>query len=222
MRIHKEGYKIIAVSFIIIGFIIGLICFFNGNTLTSIISSCAGIVIFLFITSFFRSPNRKTNLDADSVLASADGTIVIIDEVYEGEYLKEKCIQVSIFMSIFNVHVNWFPISGIVEYFKYHPGKYLVAWHPKSSEKNERTTIVVRHESGHKVLFRQIAGYVARRIVCYAKVGNQVEQGAQTGFIKFGSRIDLFLPLGSEILVEKGDKIKGKQTIIAELPKSRI
>lgn len=218
MRIHKEGYRIIAISFVIIGLVVGLILYFNDLCVLSIISCAVGLALFLLITNFFRSPNRSPKIDEDSVIAVADGTIVIVDEVYEPEYLKEKCIQVSIFMSIFNVHVNWFPIGGVVEYFKYHPGKYLVAWHPKSSEKNERTSIVVRHAHGHKVLFRQIAGYLARRVVCYAKEGTSVEQGNQTGFIKFGSRIDLFLPLGSDIMVEVGDKVKGRQTVIAELP----
>ncbi len=219
MRIHKEGYRIIAYSFIIIGIILGLILYFNSYTVSSIICCIIGIAVFLLITNFFRSPNRSPKIDDDSVIAAADGTIVIIDKVYEPEYLKSECIQVSIFMSILNVHVNWFPIGGIVEYYKYHPGKYLVAWHPKSSEKNERTSIAVRHKHGQVVLFRQIAGFIARRVVCYAQEGKEFKQGEQTGFIKFGSRIDLFLPLGSEILVEKGDKVKGRQTIIAELPK---
>lgn len=217
MRIHKEGYRIIANSFIIIGIILGLILYFSSYRITSIICCTIGVIVFLLITNFFRSPNRQPKIDDNSVIASADGTIVIIDEVFEPEYLKEKCIQVSIFMSILNVHVNWFPIGGVVEYFKYHPGKYLVAWHPKSSEKNERTSIVVRHENGSRVLFRQIAGYVARRIVCYAKKDKPCSQGEQVGFIKFGSRIDLFLPLDSEIMVEVGDKVKGRQTVIAEL-----
>ncbi len=169
-----------------------------------------------FVCWFFRIPARVPVSADDTVMAAADGTIVIIDEVDEPEYLKTRCIQVSIFMSVFNVHANYYPLSGVVDYYKYHPGKYLVAWHPKASEKNERTTVVVNHR-GVKVLFRQIAGLVARRIVCYAKEGETVAQNSEVGFIKFGSRVDIFLPLGTTINVKKGDKVKAKQTVIARL-----
>ena len=222
MRIHKEGYKIIGISFALIALICFLIVHLLGYTPFGWACCGIGFLLFLLITNFFRSPNRQPVIDDESVIASADGTIVIIEEVYEKEYLKQNCIQVSIFMSLLNVHINWFPIGGVIEYFKYHPGKYLVAWHPKSSEKNERTTIVVRHEDGQKVLFRQIAGYLDRRIVCYAKVGEKVKQGDQVGFIKFGSRVDFFLPLDSEIMVEVGDKVVGRQTVIAELKKKKV
>ncbi|MDP3452014.1 MAG: phosphatidylserine decarboxylase family protein, partial [Bacteroidales bacterium] len=168
---------------------------------------------------FFREPSREFTDDDSVVMAPADGTIVQVKEVYEGEYLKCECIQVSIFMSVFNVHVNWFPIRGIVEYFKYHPGNYLVAMHPKSSEKNERTSVVI-NRFGLKILMRQIAGLLARRIVCYAKEGTEVVQGDQVGFIKFGSRVDLFLPLDCRVQVTKGQRVKGCETIIAKLAES--
>jgi phosphatidylserine decarboxylase len=152
------------------------------------------------------------------VLCPADGKVVVIEETEEPEFLKDKRIQVSVFMSPVNVHVNRNPISGVVKYFKYHPGKYLVAWHPKSSTENERTTVVTENKVGQQVLFRQIAGALARRIVWYVKEGDKVEQGEQFGFIKFGSRVDVFLPLGSKINVEIGEVVKGGTTILAELP----
>jgi phosphatidylserine decarboxylase len=149
------------------------------------------------------------------VLSPADGKIVAIEEVFEPEYFKEKRIQVSVFMSPNNVHVNWAPISGTVRFMKYHPGKYLVAWHPKSSTDNERTSIVIENHSGVEILLRQIAGALARRIVCYAREGNSIRQGDEFGFIKFGSRVDIFLPLNAEIEVSIGQKVSGKQTVIA-------
>lgn len=217
MGIHKEGYKIVFNSFIIVAIVVAIVFIWKGSSNVSYISALAGLMIFIFVLSFFRSPKRVGAKDDKSVYAPADGKIVIVKEVYEGEYLKTNCIQVSVFMSLLNVHVNWFPISGIVKYYKYHPGDYLVAMHPKSSEKNERTTVVVEH-NGIPVLFRQIAGLLARRIVCYAIEGNHVNQGDQTGFIKFGSRVDLFLPIDSRIQVTRGQHVKGCKTIIAKLP----
>jgi len=214
MRIHKEGYGIVIKGFFLISIIVATVFLWKGPTITSYISALAGLLIFSFLLRFFRSPNRAVLSDDTAVLAPADGKIVIVKEVYEGEYLKCNCIQVSVFMSVFNVHINWFPVGGVVSYFKYHPGNYLVAMHPKSSEKNERTSIVVDH-NGTPVLFRQIAGLLARRIVCYAKEGTEIEQGDQTGFIKFGSRVDLFLPIDSRIQVTRGQHVKGRQTIIA-------
>ena len=220
MKIHKEGYKIILNSFLILAIPVVAIYFIfpNGNTFWYTL--IAATILFILIVRFFRFPKRIPQTDDRVVLAPADGKIVIVKEVYEGEYLKENCIQVSVFMSVFNVHINWFPIKGEVKYYKYHPGRYLVAMHPKSSEKNERTSIVVQNGEV-KVLFRQIAGYLARRIVCYAKEGNVAKQGEQVGFIKFGSRVDLFLPLDSRIQVTKGQNVKGTQTIIATLPEPR-
>ena len=217
MGIHKEGYGIVFKSFLIISIITAALFFILKPGIAFYICSASAALLFFIIVRFFRSPNRIPVQDNSSVIAPADGRVVIVKEVYEGEYLKRNCIQVSIFMSIFNVHVNWFPVKGLVKYYKYHPGNYMVAMHPKSSEKNERTTIVVEREST-PVLFRQIAGLLARRIVCYAKEGNIAQQGEQVGFIKFGSRIDIFLPVESRIQVTRGQKVKGTQTIIAKLP----
>ncbi len=217
MGIHKEGHGIVIKSFLLIAVIVVALYFILGADYPFYISAASAAVLFFVIMRFFRSPKRIPIQDDSVIIAPADGRIVIVKEVYEGEYLKRNCIQVSIFMSIFNVHVNWFPVKGIVKYYKYHPGNYLVAMHPKSSEKNERTTIVVENDST-PILFRQIAGLLARRIVCYAKEGNSINQGEQVGFIKFGSRVDLFLPIESRIQVTRGQKVKGTQTIIAKLP----
>ncbi len=174
--------------------------------------------LFIVILQFFRSPRITISQDEQMVLCPADGKVVVIEEVEEPEFLKDKRIQISVFMSPINVHVNRNPISGVVKYFKYHPGKYLVAWHPKSSTDNERTTVVIENQVGIPVLFRQIAGAMARRIVWYVKEGQNVHQGDQFGFIKFGSRVDIFLPLGSKVTVGLGEKVKGGRTILAELP----
>lgn len=217
MRIHKEGYRIITNSFFIIAAMVAPFFIFAQGTKCGIIAGSVGLLLFTLIVRFFREPSREPLLDQTAVIAPADGTIVIVKKVYESEYLKEECLQVSIFMSVFNVHVNWFPVKGKVLYFKYHPGRYLVAMHPKSSEKNERTTVVTE-TNGTRILTRQIAGYIARRIVCYAKEGSDVNVGEQMGFIKFGSRVDLFLPIDSRVQVTKGQKVKALQTIIAKLP----
>ena len=217
MRIHKEGYRIITNSFFIIAAMVAPFFIFAQGTKCGIIAGSVGLLLFILIVRFFREPSREPLLDQTAVIAPADGTIVIVKKVYESEYLKEECLQVSIFMSVFNVHVNWFPVKGKVLYFKYHPGRYLVAMHPKSSEKNERTTVVTEN-NGTRILTRQIAGYIARRIVCYAKEGSDVNVGEQMGFIKFGSRVDLFLPIDSRVQVTKGQKVKALQTIIAKLP----
>jgi phosphatidylserine decarboxylase len=175
-------------------------------------------LLFVIIVQFFRSPFFDISTNETTVLCPADGKVVVIEEADETEYLKDRRIQLSVFMSPVNVHVNRNPMSGVVSYFKYHKGKYLVAWHPKSSTENERTTVVVQNREGVSVLFRQIAGALARRIVWYVKEGDIVEQGQQFGFIKFGSRVDVFLPLGSKILVNIGDVVKGGRTVLAELP----
>ncbi|MEZ7874189.1 MAG: phosphatidylserine decarboxylase family protein [Bacteroidales bacterium] len=220
MKIHKEGYKIITNSFFILAIPVVVLYFLfpSGNIFWYALA--AAILIFTLIVRFFRFPNITPAVNDSVVLAPADGKIVIVKEVYEGEFLRKECIQVSVFMNVFNVHINWFPVKGVVKYYKYHPGRYLVAMHPKSSEKNERTTIVVENERG-TVLFRQIAGYLARRIVCYAEEGKFVRQGEQAGFIKFGSRVDLFLPLDSRVQVTKGQRVKGSRTIIATLPEQK-
>jgi phosphatidylserine decarboxylase len=174
-------------------------------------------LFYLIILQFFRVPKRVTPINPKHVIAPADGKVVVIEETVESEYFKGPRRQVSIFMSPINVHVNFNPISGIVSYFKYHPGKYLVAWHPKSSTENERTTVVVKNEAGTEVLFRQIAGALAKRICWYVKEGDSVTQGNEFGFIKFGSRIDIYLPLDAEICVNLNDKPVGGETVIAVL-----
>jgi len=181
--------------------------------------SIAGLlaVFFFLIVQFFRVPGRNVIISAGSVISPADGKVVVIEEVEEPEYFKGKRIQVSVFMSPVNVHVNWTPVAGTAVYSKYHPGKYLVAWHPKSSTENERTTMVLRTENGKEVLFRQIAGALARRICFYAKDGKKYQQGEEFGFIKFGSRVDIFLPLDAKINVTIGQKVKGKLTTIAQI-----
>jgi phosphatidylserine decarboxylase len=174
-------------------------------------------LIFLFFVQFFRNPTRNTPINPKHIIAPADGKVVVIEEVEEPEYFQGKRKQVSIFMSPFNVHSNRNPVSGIIKYFKYHPGLYLVAWHPKSSTENERTTVVIETPEGHEVLFRQIAGALARRICWYVKEGDKVLQGQEFGFIKFGSRVDIFLPLDAKVMINLGDKPVGGETVIAEL-----
>ncbi len=213
---HKEGYVIIIISFIIV-VLINLISKELINN--SIINYSIGILtIFglVLILQFFRNPKRSTLLNDSLIISPVDGKVVVIKKVYEKEYFKDDRIQVSIFMSPLNVHVTRYANSGIVKFSKYHPGKYLVAWHPKSSELNERTTVVVDNKKFGEVLYRQIAGAIARRIVNYAKVGDSVTQGEDAGFIKFGSRVDLFLPLDSKIKVELGELVVGGIDTIAE------
>lgn len=215
MRIHKEGTSIILCSALIsAGITVAAFLLLPEPTAWIVTIVVWGFT--LFITSFFRSPNRVMRTDAGAVFSPADGKIVALEEVDENEYFQGKRIVVSVFMSIWNVHVNWFPVAGRVDYFRHHHGLFLVAWHPKSSEDNERTTTVV-DMGGEKIMFRQIAGLVARRIVSYARVGHRVEQNTQCGFIKFGSRVDIFLPLDADIRVKLGDKVVGTQTLIARL-----
>ena len=211
--IHKEGKTTIAATII---FVVVLIVLFY-NTWLFIPMTVLGVGFLIFILSFFRNPDRSiAAVNQSLVLCPADGKVVAIEEKTETEYLNERRIQVSIFMSPLNVHVNRNPISATIEYYKYHKGKYLAAWNPKSSTENERTTIVYNYERG-KILMRQIAGALARRIVCYAQVGDHVTQGEDIGFIKLGSRVDLFLPLDAKILVSIDDVVKGNITKIAEL-----
>ena len=212
---HKEGFKIILFAgLILVG---GLLLIDNFIHIYWLQKSLMIILLifFILVLQFFRDPKRKTNLNDDYVIAPADGKVVVIEEVVESEYFKDKRRQISIFMSPLNVHVTRYPVSGGVKYSQYHPGKYLVAWHPKSSVDNERTTIVVNNSSIGEILYRQIAGAVARRIVNYAKKGREVIQGEDAGFIKFGSRIDIFVPLSMKICVELDQKTKGGETIIA-------
>lgn len=220
MRIHREGFLIIAISLVVVAALqtgnFFLYRFLNWTWLYVLLS--LGLLVLLFlIIQFFRVPNRKAVFGDNDILCPADGKVVVIEEVEENEYFKDKRIQISIFMSPLNVHANYNPISGIIEYVKYHKGLYLVAWHPKSSTDNERSTFVTKHQNGQSVLFRQIAGAMARRICYYVKENQQVITGEEFGFIKFGSRIDLFLPLNTKIDVKIGDVVKAKLTKIGEL-----
>lgn len=213
---HKEGFKIIFMALVIV---IGLSLLANvfvgdptirGGVIISL------IIILLLVLQFFRNPKRNFLVHPDYVLSSVDGKVVVIEEVFEKEYFNDKRLQVSVFMSPINVHITRYPVGGKVVYSKYHPGKYLVAWHPKSSEENERTTVVVNNEAYGDVLFRQIAGALAKRIVNYAEINQKVEQADESGFIKFGSRVDIFLPLDAKIKVTLNQKVKGGISIIAE------
>ena len=218
MRIHREGRSFLLVTLAILlvsHFIINK--YYNTNNLKYAVFTAISVLFYLFLVHFFRDPHRAISLNPNNVIAPADGKVVVLEEVDVDEYLHERRIQVSIFMSPLNVHVNRSPIAGIVKYFKYHPGKYLVAWHPKSSVKNERTTIVVEHQNGAQILFRQIAGFLARRIRFYCHEGDHLEQGSEFGFIKFGSRVDVFLPLDAKIKVRPGEKVKGGISVLAEL-----
>ncbi len=216
MTIHKEGHRIILSFFtLLLAINIGFFLF-NKSTICNVSVLLFSSFFFFLIIYFFRSPRRDIpEKDFDLIYAPADGTVVAIEKVFETEYFNENKIQVSIFMSPLNVHLNRFSIGGIVRYVKYHPGKYLVAFHPKSSTMNERITHVIENETKGSVMIRQIAGAVARRIVSYHNVGESVEQGGELGFIKFGSRVDIFLPLDTDIKVKLNDKVKGNKTVIA-------
>jgi phosphatidylserine decarboxylase len=216
MFIHREGHVILLIVIVVL-VVLNLVVhhFWGHNKGLMYVSYGLSAIIFLMFAQFFRNPTRQTEVNQHHVIAPADGKIVIIEEVEEPEYFKGRRLQVSIFMSPINVHVNRNPVSGIVSYFKYHPGDYLVAWHPKSSTLNELTTVVVRNEAGIEVLFRQIAGALARRICWYVKEGDSVKQGEEFGFIKFGSRIDVYLPPGTPVDVSIGQKVTGGETVLA-------
>ena len=213
---HKEGHNIITVSFIVITLINLVSRNFIENTTINYTVGVISILILVLILQFFRNPKRVAIIDDNLITSPVDGKVVAIEKVYEKEYFEDERIQISIFMSPVNVHVTRYALSGKIKFSKYHPGKYLVAWHPKSSEKNERTTVVVENKIFGQVLYRQIAGLLARRIVNYAKVGESVKQGTDAGFIKFGSRVDLFLPLDAKIKVEINQVVNGAEDIIAE------
>ncbi|MCK0147350.1 phosphatidylserine decarboxylase family protein [Arenibacter sp. F26102] len=212
---HREGQKIITTTFILVCSIIILANFFVDITWLKFVLQITSLVILVLILQFFRNPKRNATKSFDEILAPVDGKVVVIEEVEETEYFKDKRIQVSIFMSPINVHVTRYPASGLIKFSKYHAGKYLVAWHPKSSEENERTTVVINTPKFGDILYRQIAGAMARRIINYAEVGESVQQGEDAGFIKFGSRVDLFLPLNSAITVKLHQKVTGAKTCIA-------
>lgn len=214
MTIHREGFKIIFITSILLLGINFLVHKLASEGLIFDLVLAASLVFYILIVQFFRNPSRSTPVNEKYIIAPADGKVVVIEEVEEPEFFKDKRMQISIFMSPLNVHVNRYPMDGVVKYQKYYPGKYLVAWHPKSSTENERTTVVVEGSRG-SVLFRQIAGAVARRIVCYAKEGSKATQGGEFGFIKFGSRIDIFIPLDAEVKVNLDQKTRGGETILA-------
>ncbi|MBI4929123.1 MAG: phosphatidylserine decarboxylase family protein [Bacteroidetes bacterium] len=215
--IHKEGIPSIFLTIVFIALLNSVIYFFGGNEIAKWIGYSVSGFFLIIILQFFRNPSRKVILNENHILSPADGKVVVIEEVMEEEYFHGKRLQISIFMSPFNVHVNRYPVSGQISYYKYHPGKYLVAWHPKSSTENERTTVVVKSEQGSEIFFRQIAGALARRIVFYGKKNETVKQGEQCGFIKFGSRVDVLLPVGTKLNVKLNDMVTGGESVIAEL-----
>lgn len=218
MSIHKEGYKILAFGFIVLltsNIIVEIL--WTDITLLKWSFLIGSLLLYIFILFFFRLPIRTMELDLDLVYSPADGKVVVIEETEEKEYFKDIRLQVSIFMSPFNMHSNRYPVSGRIKYVGYHPGKYMVAWHPKSSENNERCSIVIETKNGTEILVRQIAGAVARRIVTYAKMNQAVRQGDELGFIKFGSRVDIFLPIGTEIEVPILQQVRANTSIIAKI-----
>lgn len=224
MYIHKKGYGVIATMFtVLVLIIVGVLMLLNAVLETTHWTILAGLIIigvmiFVWSITFFRVPTkRKITREENAVVSSADGEIVAIEEVEEKEYFHDKRIQVSVFMSAYDVHVNWFPMDGVVSYVKYHPGKKMFAINPKSSELNERNSVAVRDEKGREVLFRQVAGIMARRIVCNVKEGDKAEVGKEFGMIKFGSRVDFFLPVDADIQVEIGDAITGQVSVLAYL-----
>jgi len=218
MGIHKEGYKILALGFLILLIINILISILIADLmLIKWILGISSLILYIFLLFFFRLPVRYIEPDPGLIYAPADGKVVVIEETEEKEYFKDIRLQVSIFMSPFNMHSNRYPVSGQVKYVEYHPGHKMVAWHPKSSEMNERSTIVIKTNAGTEILIRQIAGAVARRIVTYAKMNQNVKQGDELGFIKFGSRVDVFLPVGTEIEIPILQQVKANKSIIAKI-----
>lgn len=213
---HKEGFKIITVTFLIFAALSILVHFKIENDILQKGLFLVLLILVVLILQFFRNPKRNFTLNPEQVLSPVDGKVVVIEEVYEKEYFKDKRLQVSVFMSPLNVHITRYPVGGNIVYSKYHPGKFLVAWHPKSSEENERTTVVVKSEFFGEVLHRQIAGALAKRIVNYATTGQEVSQSSDSGFIKFGSRVDIFLPLGTKINVKLNQKVVGGITVVAQ------
>ncbi|HPA86952.1 MAG TPA: phosphatidylserine decarboxylase family protein [Bacteroidales bacterium] len=218
MSIHKEGYKILAAGLVILLILnIAVTIVWKDNPLVKLTFFVLSTVLYVFILFFFRLPARNLQPDPGLIYSPADGKIVVIEETFEKEYFKDNRLQISIFMSPFNVHSNRYPVSGRVKYVNYHPGHYMVAWHPKSSELNERSSIVIETEKGTEVLVRQIAGAVARRIKTYAKKDQSVTQGDELGFIKFGSRVDIFLPVGTEVEVPILQQVRANKSIIAKI-----
>lgn len=222
IKLHKEGVKpMFVVLLVLLGINYG-IHYFTDNEIVRAVFILASLVFYGFVINFFRNPKRYTKIDPYTIVAPCDGKVVVIEEAEEEEYFTGKRRQVSIFMSPLNVHVNRYPVGGTITYARYHPGKFMVAWHPKASTLNERTTVVVKGDFTGEILYRQIAGAVARRIVMYAKRGAVVKQGADSGFIKFGSRVDLFLPLDAEINVAINEITRGGETVIATVKQNNI
>ncbi len=216
MKIHKEGYRVIFFTFVVLVLLTAGVAFFIPFPYVRYFLYLGFFIHMGWTLRFFRVPKRSVVFNENHILASADGEVVAIEEVYEHEYFKDQRIQVSVFMSPFNVHVNWYPVEGKVIYTKYHPGKFLIAKHPKSSLHNERNSIVVEHKNGKALLVRQVAGIMARRIISYAKVGNKTKQGEEFGIIRFGSRVDFFLPTDTKINVKMGHEVRAQKTVIAE------
>jgi phosphatidylserine decarboxylase len=218
MKFHKEGYPSLFIAILFSAVIIFIANhFFHEFAIAQWFAYLLSAFVVITILQFFRDPKREFTINENQIIAPADGKVVVIEETEEAEYFKGKRLQVSIFMSPLNVHINRYPIAGKVVFFKYHPGKFLAAWEPKSSTDNERTTVVVEHKNGTQILFRQIAGALARRIVWYCKEGDTAAQCQEMGFIKFGSRVDLFLPIGTKLNVKIGDVVKGSQSVLGEI-----
>lgn len=220
MKINKEGYRIVFTSGLVL-FVCWLLFYWlfvnRRDTLMFQLYTVLSVAFWFYIVSFFREPKRIRINDPSLIFAPCDGRVVVIERVMEEECLHRKMLQISVFMSLTNIHMNWFPVSGTVEYFKYHPGRYLMAWLPKASKDNEHTTTVVKMPNGHRILFRQIAGFIARRIVSYMKPGYGATQNTAAGFIKFGSRVDILVPPEYEVLVGLGDRVVGTQTPLARV-----
>ncbi|MDD3877127.1 MAG: phosphatidylserine decarboxylase family protein [Bacteroidales bacterium] len=215
MTIHKEGFKIITVTLIVL-LVVNALSFQFLPPLAVVFIGILSVLFFFVILQFFRSPKRLTDDgNEETIISPADGKVVVVEEVFETEFLNKKMIQISIFMSPFNVHLNRYPITGKTIYYKYHPGSYLVAWHPKSSTENERNTTVIEHENGHQILVRQIAGALAKRIVSYVRVNEKNKKGSEMGFIKFGSRVDVFIETSCSVKVQINDTVKGGETVLA-------
>lgn len=218
MKLHKEGYKTLFYLIIVLLLLNLFVYYWNGGSLLFYFISIVSFLLFLLVLNFFRSPARFFSLNDDNtIVAPADGTVVVVEEVFEGEFLNEKRLQVSIFMSVFNVHINWIPIGGRILHSSHQNGRFMAAYLPKSSTDNERSSVIIQTKSGKKILVRQVAGAMARRIVTYAKEGQDCEINQQLGFIKFGSRVDLYLPLEAEMLVKPEDKVFGNETPIARI-----
>lgn len=219
MRIHKAGFGVILVAMLIIALVITVLVAISAHPVVLYVIGTVLLLLLLFVLRFFRHPYRRIEIGENQVIAPADGKIVTIEEVSEDEFIKEKRIQVSIFMSVWNVHINWLPVLGKVVQALHFNGRYMAAWLPKSSNENERSVVVIETKNSGKILVKQIAGAVARRIITYAKPNDEIKAGDQLGFIRFGSRVDVLLPLGSEIKVSLNDKVTGGKTLLALLPK---